>query len=159
MRACFPGYERACPCAGRLALAPAALCVTVVKRKSPQTFFLSCSQPQSLRAQHSSFTRARGGQASRAVGEGREGKDAHCCPDSCTGMIMWSSPRGRWDEWGLPGGGPYCGEILRRTKNNSYLRQDKKFQHKIFSVHWASSLPLECTEYLQYVLTNLSAQP
>ena len=149
----------ACVSMCTLALAPAAVCITVV-RKSPQTFFLSCSQPQSLKAQHSSFTRARGARQEELWGRG--GEDAHCCPSLLYwDEVMWSSSSGWWDEWGrLPGGGPYRGEILRRTKKNSYLRQDEKFQDKIVLCPFESPpSPLECTVNLQYVLTNLSAQP
>ena len=147
----------ACVSMCTLALAPAAVCITVV-RKSPQTFFLSCSQPQ---ASKPSIVASLGpeGPGKRSCGGG---EDAHCCPSLLYwDEVMWSSSSGWWDEWGrLPGGGPYRGEILRRTKKNSYLRQDEKFQDKIVLCPFESPpSPLECTVNLQYVLTNLSAQP
>ena len=55
----------------------------LVALEASHAFFLSCSQPQSLRAQPPSFT----GQARQAELGGGEGEDPHCCPSVL-----------RWDE-------------------------------------------------------------
>ena len=138
----------ACMSMCTLALAPAAPC-KLWWGSHPKP---SSSPVLSHKASESSIVASPGPEEPGKHGcGGGEGKDAHCCPSLLYwDEVMWSSPSGRWDEWGgLPGGCPYPGEILRRTKKNSYLRQDEKFQDKIVLCPFESPpSPLESIVHL-----------
>ena len=69
-----------CVSVGRHTLRPAALQIT---GKLISSLFPSCSQPQSLRAQHPGVTRAKG--ARQAELRGRGGEGPLCCPS----LLYW----------------------------------------------------------------------